>query len=141
VACEWNLGAYDPRSVPPEWGNRLLDRAAHRLAFRLDGRGFRRAARAAGSGRRRGRGQLGRALVLTLSALVVALGPAALIGGVYLMLDGPGATPYLGLVLALFVNRDVRRIGLVVADRRTLATMVDALGAALFRVLGPSPSR
>lgn len=33
-ACEWNLGAYDERRVP-QLGWRVLDRRAHRLAYRL----------------------------------------------------------------------------------------------------------
>jgi len=224
-ACEWNLAAFDRFTVPPEWGNRFLDRIAHRVAFWLDGYGFNRSA---GASVRRHRGRVGRGLVLGLSALVVALGPAALIGGVYLMFEGPGATPYLGLVLALFavavrprfdrglpdgmwvvtreaapalyavlervaaaarapmphvigfdpnvnasagrwgrrrvlclglplwaalpaqqrvallshelghfVNRDVRSVRLVASARRTLSTLINALGGALFRVFGP----
>ncbi|MEV8510681.1 M48 family metalloprotease [Dactylosporangium sp. NPDC051484] len=224
-ACEWNLAAFDRLTVPTAWGNRLLDRAAHRVAFWLDDYGFRRLA---GKPVRRRGGRFGRALLLGFSALVVALGPASLIGGVYLMLKGPGATPILGLVLTLlavavrprltrglpddmwvvtresaptlyavldrtaaaarapmpdvvgfaadvnasasrrgrrrvlcvglplwaalppqqriallghelghFVNGDVRSIGLVASARHTLSTLIDALGIALFRVLGP----
>jgi heat shock protein HtpX len=225
AACEWRLAAFDRFTVPPEWGNRLLDRLAHGLAFRLDASAFRRLA---GRPVRRGGGRLGRVVVLLLSALVVALGPAALIGGVYLMFEGPGATPFLGLVLALFafavrprlvrglpdglwtvsreaaptlyaliertaaaarapmphvvgfaarvnasaggsgrrrvlclglplwaalpeqqrvallahelghfVNHDVRSLRLVASARRTLGTLIVALGGALFRVFGP----
>ncbi|MER7273096.1 M48 family metallopeptidase [Dactylosporangium sp. NPDC000244] len=97
-ACEWNLARYDRFAVASEWGNRQLDRVAHRVAFGLDRITFRRLS--GGSAGRRG-GRAGRGLLLVLCALVAALGPAALLGGGWLIAAGSGATPYLGLALVL----------------------------------------
>jgi len=98
-ACEWNLDAYDPLRMPPQWGWRPLDRLLHRLAFRLDARTFRRLA-----GRPLGRsGKPGtRGLLLSLSVPVLLAAPACLVLGLYLFTAGLGLVPAVGVLLILF---------------------------------------
>lgn len=141
-ACEWNLVAFDRLTVRSEWGNRVLDRFSHWVAFRLDGYGFRRWV---GRPVRREGGRVGRAVVLAVAALGTALGPAALVGGVYLMIEGPGLTPFLGLILALFAvavrPRFARGLpaGLWVVTRASAPTLFVVLERVATAVGAPMP--
>ena len=82
-ACEWNLGAYDPRVLPPR-GWRWLERFGHRVAFRLD-----RALYARLSENRPTRPELtfARAVLVVLAALLYLADAAAAGFGGYLLVQ------------------------------------------------------
>ncbi|GAA2357821.1 M48 family metalloprotease [Dactylosporangium salmoneum] len=123
--------------MPSEWGNPLLDRLAHRLAFFLDARAF---ARASGGVPRRGPG-VGRLLVLALAALVVAVPPVLLLLGLYLI----GFTPVLGLILLLLAvagrPRFVRKLpaGAWEVSREAAPTLFAALERVAAATGAPMP--
>ncbi|MEV6930819.1 M48 family metallopeptidase [Dactylosporangium sp. NPDC051485] len=125
--------------MPSEWGNPLLDRLAHRLAYFLDARAF---ARASGGALPRRGPRTGRLLVLALAALVVTLPPVLLLLGLYLIVAGaPIFGPFLVLLAVAGRPRFVRKlpVGVWEVPREAAPTLFAALERVAAAAGAPMP--
>jgi len=141
VACEWNLGVYDPAVIPAR-GWRWLSRVDHGLAFRLD----RELSDAFAAERPEPGGWTpARAILVGVSALLVLLILACAGLGIELIaVDFPSLTIVPGVLLILlavalrprFTRRPERRLTLRREQAPMLFALVDRVAAA---VGGPAP--